>query len=63
MDVLDGSVYVKHVLDHDLVTNSGKVEQTMISRVSVVSTERATREGGGRRNHIVKTIKKKRVRP
>jgi hypothetical protein len=52
------SLYVKHVLDHDLLTNPGKEEENMISRVSVVSTtEDTTKVGGDGRIHIMKTIR------
>jgi hypothetical protein len=30
------SLYVKYLLDHDLLANSGKVQEKMISSVSVV---------------------------
>jgi hypothetical protein len=52
------SLYVKHLLDHDLLANSGKgVEEKMISSVSVFTTEDATEVGGDGRKHMMATIK------
>jgi Ulp1 family protease len=49
--------YIRGLLEHDLLVNSGKVHEKMISRVSVVSRKDATEVGGDGRKHIMDTIK------
>jgi hypothetical protein len=52
------SLYVKYLLDHDLLANSGKVQEKMISSVSVISKKGATEVGGEAppRKHIMDAI-------
>jgi hypothetical protein len=53
------SLYVNYLLESGLLPNSGKVlEGKVISRVSVESTQGATREGGDGRKHMMETINK-----
>jgi hypothetical protein len=52
------ALYVKHLLDHELLANSGKVQEKMISSVSVVAKKGATEvRGEGRKHKMEHTIK------